>query len=69
MADKRIVHCGELSTISDFLQDICGSYSVRRWSLADPSDSEVGGTLSVMAGLDPAIYAPSAQSANRFKFM
>src|SRR5258708_16745177 len=43
--------------------------ALARGSLADPSDSEVEGALSVMAGLDPAIHATSARVASRFKFM
>jgi hypothetical protein len=58
----------KLSLISDYLQEIAGSYSVRCWSLADPSFRS-GRGLSVMAGLDPAIPATSARFANRFKFM
>jgi hypothetical protein len=58
----------ELNLISDYLQEIAGSYSVRCWSLADPSFRS-GRGLSVMAGLDPAIHATSAQFANRFQFM
>jgi hypothetical protein len=38
-----------------YKRQIAGSYSVSCWLLADPSDSEVGGTLSVMAGLDPRL--------------
>jgi hypothetical protein len=46
-----------------------GSYRVSDASPADPSHSEIGGGLSVMAGLDPAIHAMSARFASQFQFM